>query len=205
MPLATYRPFQLPEGSDPYRISDVPMQTLFNLPVKNITSNGPALTFFGIGVLALSALLVKSVGVSGSAAALTPQERSSLPLRDFAVPQERKYPINDFRHGQLALTYVAAPSNLKYRYRVMSRVFPKYPALINWWLTTKVGRKEGLSVSMFHEKIKQYRKKMQRQSGVQRQQTEDEIAALQLLVGMAPRLKQLASRQAARQQKRKTA
>jgi hypothetical protein len=81
----------------------------------------------------------------------------------------------------------------------------KYPALINWWLTTKVGRKEGLSVSMFREKIKQYRKKMQRQSGVQRQQTEDEIAALQLLVGMAPRLKQLASRQAARQQKRKTA
>lgn len=197
MPREPYRPFQLAEGADPYRVPEIPLSGTFNLPLKRLLDNGPALALSGLAVLALSGGVLRTLeGRVGSAAALTPQMRSRLPLRDFAVPQERKYPINDLRHGQLALTYVAAPSNLKYRYQVMSRVFPRYPSLINWWLTTKPGRQDGLSVAMFRRKIKEYRKRMQRQSGVKRQQTENEIAALQLLVGMAPRLKQLAGRQA---------
>ena len=191
------RPLQLDEGVAPYRVPDIPMSATFALPLKNLMNNGSALALSGLAVLVLAGGVMRTLkGRVGSAAELTPQERSSLPLRDFAVPQERKYPINDLRHGQLALTYVAAPSNIKYRYQVMSRVFPRYPSLINWWLTTKPGRQDGLSVAMFRRKIKEYRKRMQRQSGVKRQQTEDEIAALQLLVGMAPRLKQLAGRQA---------
>lgn len=197
MPREPNRPFQLSEKDEPYRVPDIPMSGTFALPLKNLMNNGSALALSGLAVLALAGGVMRTLeGRVGSAAELTPQERSSLPLRDFAVPQERKYPINDLRHGQLALTYVAAPSNVKYRYQVMSRVFPRYPSLINWWLTTKPGRQEGLSVSLFRRKIKEYRKRMQRQSGVKRQQTENEIAALQLLVGMAPRLTQLAGRQA---------
>jgi hypothetical protein len=65
--------------------------------------------------------------------ALPPRKRAALKASDFAVPSERKYPINDLFHARLALTYVLSPSNAAYRDEVVSAVLARYPELQFWW------------------------------------------------------------------------
>lgn len=65
--------------------------------------------------------------------ALSARKRESLRRSDFAVPSERKYPINDLFHARLALTYVLTPSNAAYRDEVVSAVLARYPELTFWW------------------------------------------------------------------------
>lgn len=65
--------------------------------------------------------------------ALTDKKRASLRASDFAVPSERKYPINDLFHARLALTYVLTLSNAAYRDEVVRAVMARYPELQFWW------------------------------------------------------------------------
>ena len=74
--------------------------------------------------------------------ALPPRKRAALRASDFAVPSERKYPINDLFHARLALTYVLAPSNAAYRDEVVRAVLARYPELTFWW----AARSKGLAV-----------------------------------------------------------
>lgn len=184
------------DGGQPYRLT-VPPGVSVIMPVPAPRSSAA----IAIGAVAALALMgaVRQMGRPGSAAragALTEEERADLPSEDFAVPVERKYPIHDLRHGQLALTYVMAPSNMRYRYRVMSRVFPRYPSLINWWAGTEKGLEMPLTEQLFRSKILEYRRQLARAPEADRTWLEDELASLQLLVSMVPRLKQLAARAA---------
>lgn len=183
-------------------IPDMPDRFRLTIPLRRpLATQGAFTAFMAVGGLVVLAFGKQALEARrGSAArpgALTPQARASLPARGFAIPSERKYPINDYRHGQLALTYVASPSNVAYRYRVMLKTFLRYPGLINWWGTTKVGREEPLSAALFRRKIAEYRRGLKRQSGAKRQQVEDEISALQALEKLAPRLRLMAQRAAA--------
>lgn len=78
---------------------------------------------------------------------LSPRKRATLRASEFAVPSERKYPINDLFHARLALTYVLTPSNAAYRDEVVGAVLARYPELQFWWasrskrLTTPARRK----------------------------------------------------------------
>jgi hypothetical protein len=65
--------------------------------------------------------------------ALPSRKRAALKASDFAVPSERKYPINDLFHARLALTYVLSPSNAAYRDEVVRAVLARYPELQFWW------------------------------------------------------------------------
>ena len=71
--------------------------------------------------------------------ALTDKKRASLRASDFAVPNERKYPINDLFHARLALTYVLTPSNAAYRDEVVRAVMARYPELQFWWASRSKG------------------------------------------------------------------
>jgi len=73
---------------------------------------------------------------------LSSSKRASLRASDFAVPSERKYPINDLFHARLALTYVLTPSNAAYRDEVVRAVLARYPELQFWW----AARSKGLAV-----------------------------------------------------------
>jgi hypothetical protein len=184
------------DGGQPYRLT-VPPGVSVITPVPPPRSSA----IIAIGAVAALVLMgaVRQMGRSGSTAragALTEEEREGLPAKDFAVPDERKYPIHDLRHGQLALTYVMAPSNMRYRYRVMSRVFPRYPSLINWWAGTEKGLEMPLTEQLFRSKILEYRRQLSRAPEADRTWLEDELASLQLLVSMVPRLKQLATKAA---------
>ncbi len=71
--------------------------------------------------------------------ALTEKKRATLRASDFAVPSERKYPINDLFHARLALTYVLSPSNAAYRDEVVRAVMARYPELQFWWAARSRG------------------------------------------------------------------
>lgn len=71
--------------------------------------------------------------------ALSPRKRAALPASDFAVPSERKYPINDLFHARLALIYVLSPSNAAYRDEVVRAVMARYPELQFWWAARSKG------------------------------------------------------------------
>lgn len=64
---------------------------------------------------------------------LSAQKRKALPASAFAVPSERKFPINDLYHGRLALIYVMSPSNAAYREEVVDAVLSRYPELRFFW------------------------------------------------------------------------
>lgn len=185
------------DGGKPYRL-EIPMEKTIvaSIPAP-FGRTGAALALGTVAVLALAGMARGQLG-SAAVKALTQGQRAALPESDFAVPLERKYPINDFRHAQLALTYVMAPSNKRYRFQVMSRVFPRYPSLINWWPTTEKGRKIPLTEQYFRDQIQSYRRKLRRASGEERTSLEYELAALQVLVTMTPHLKTLARRAARR-------
>jgi hypothetical protein len=82
--------------------------------------------------------------------------RANLPASDFVFPADRSYPIPDRRHGQLALTYVAAPSNRMKRYRVMRAVFVRYPDLRAWWNSTSAGRHDPANVNSWRTTLYEY-------------------------------------------------
>lgn len=64
---------------------------------------------------------------------LSAKSRKALPASAFAVPSERKFPINDLYHGRLALIYVMSPSNAAYREEVVDAVLSRYPELRFFW------------------------------------------------------------------------
>ena len=186
------------DGGQPYRLT-VPPGVTVTMPMPGPKSSaGLAIGFAAALTLMGAARQVGALDSASRKGALTGEEREGLASQDFAVPAERKYPIHDLRHGQLALTYVMAPSNMRYRYRVMSRVFPRYPSLINWWAGTEKGLEAPLTEQLFRSKILEYRRRLAGASEGDRLWLEDELASLQLLVSMVPRLKQLASRAAAK-------
>jgi len=185
-PAHTFKITSFPVPTPPGRIEIV-------VPVvPNYERNGSMLAISGVAALALAgAAKALAQDVRGSRARrgdLSAQQRDALPSRAFAVPSERKYPIHDERHAQLALVFVAAPSNKAYRYRVMSRVFAKYPDLVNFWATTKPGVSDPLTVEMLEREIESARAKLRSRSlGAERRASiEDEVDAMQALVRMAP-------------------
>lgn len=174
----------------PYTLKDpFPMMTEVSI-LPPFARTGAALPIAILGAITLAGAVRSRAQVrEGSQAALTPETRDALPGRDFAIPRERKYPIHDLEHGRLALTFVAAPSNIAYRYRVLSRVFSRYPSLVNWWAETKPGLAEPLSGQLFTDKIREYRARLAgANSSTERDSLEAEIAALQALFGMSAHL-----------------
>lgn len=83
-------------------------------------------------------------------------DREILSASDFVFPEDRSYPIPDWRHGQLALTYVAAPSNRMKRYRVMQAVFARYPDLRAWWNETSAGKHDPANVNSWRTTLYEY-------------------------------------------------
>ena len=67
---------------------------------------------------------------------LTKAARNRLPASEFVFPKARLFPINDYGHARTALTFVMTPSNAKYRKKVKSAVFKRYPSLKSWWNNT---------------------------------------------------------------------
>lgn len=160
--------------------------------VPNYERNGSFLAISGVVALALAGtaklLVTTARGSQARRGDLTDARRDALPPRAFAIPDERKYPIHDERHGQLALVFVAAPSNKRYRYRVMARVFAKYPDLVNFWATTKPGRERPLTAALLRSELEAARNKIDRGrvKGPAKLELENEIDAMQALIRMAP-------------------
>jgi hypothetical protein len=62
-------------------------------------------------------------------AELTAKKRNNLPSRDFAIPSERKYPINDAAHARNALARVAQYGSPEAKAKVRAAVKRKYPGI----------------------------------------------------------------------------
>lgn len=60
---------------------------------------------------------------------LTYQERKRIPSSEFAIPEERKYPIHDKAHAKNALARVAQFGTPSERERVRRAVYARYPEL----------------------------------------------------------------------------
>ena len=60
---------------------------------------------------------------------LTAKKRRALPDQTFAIPSERKYPINDRRHAANALARVAQNGTPAEKTQVKAAVKKKYPDL----------------------------------------------------------------------------
>lgn len=155
--------------------------------------NGTLLALGATGLLVVVAQLwgpkgSRTVLPEGSRAALTDLSRARLPASDFVFPEDRSYPIHDFRHGQLALTYAATPSNRLRRYRVMQAVFARYPKLQAWWNTTDVGKRDPANINSWRTTLHQYQAALPRLTDPsERAETAAEIDALLSLSGRARR------------------
>lgn len=62
-------------------------------------------------------------------AVLTTKKRKSLPKTSFALPVERKYPINDIAHARNALARVSQYGTLAEKKKVRAAVYKKFPTL----------------------------------------------------------------------------
>ena len=62
-------------------------------------------------------------------AKLTPKRRNALKASTFAVPSERKYPINDPAHARNALARVAQHGTPAEKAAVRKKVAAKYPKI----------------------------------------------------------------------------
>lgn len=62
-------------------------------------------------------------------AKLTSKQRNSLPTKDFALPKERAYPINDKSHARNALARVSQHGTPAEKKAVRSKVHKKYPGI----------------------------------------------------------------------------
>jgi len=60
---------------------------------------------------------------------LTYNKRKRLHTKTFALPKERKYPINDIAHARNALARVSAFGTPSEKKKVRSAVYKKYPSL----------------------------------------------------------------------------
>ena len=155
--------------------------------------NGTLLALGATGLLVVVAQLggpkgSRTVLPEGSGAALTDLSRARLPAGDFVFPEDRSYPIHDSRHGQLALTYAATPSNRLRRYRVMQVVLKRYPKLQAWWNTTDVGKRDPANINSWRTTLHQYQSALPRMTDPsERAETAAEIDALLSLSGRARR------------------
>lgn len=160
-----------------------------------ISDNGTLLTLGVVGLAAVAGVVAKrgapmargSRTVVGSLAALTELSRARLPARDFVFPEDRSYPIHDERHGQLALTYAATPSNRLRRYRVMDAVFRRYPKLRAWWNTTEVGSRDPANPNSWRTTLYQYQALLPKADADERADLAGEIEALRALLGQMSR------------------
>ena len=62
-------------------------------------------------------------------ARLSASQRRNLPRGDFAMPKQRKYPINDRSHARNALARVSQYGSPAQKTRVRSAVRKKYPGI----------------------------------------------------------------------------
>jgi hypothetical protein len=60
-------------------------------------------------------------------AILRAKRRNTLPDSEFAIPEERKYPIHDRAHGANALARVAQHGTPEERRKVKAAVCKRYP------------------------------------------------------------------------------
>lgn len=63
------------------------------------------------------------------AAKLTSRARKQISEGNFAIPEERKYPIHDRSHARNALARVAQHGTQSEKQRVRSAVHAKYPGI----------------------------------------------------------------------------
>lgn len=90
------------------------MSKLFKKPIKGPTDNTGATPD---GMMAMS----KSD--------LTTEGRKDIPTSNFALPEERKYPIHDISHARNALARVAQHGTEEEQAKVRAAVYRKYPSL----------------------------------------------------------------------------
>lgn len=60
---------------------------------------------------------------------LKTKQRNRLKSTSFAMPKERKYPINDLAHARNALARVTQFGTAEEKRKVKSAVYRKYPSL----------------------------------------------------------------------------
>ncbi len=60
---------------------------------------------------------------------LTTKQRQRLRDASFALPEERKYPINDIEHARAALARVAQHGSKREKELVRETVYRRYPGL----------------------------------------------------------------------------
>jgi len=66
---------------------------------------------------------------SDSMAEMTSQKRKRLSDSSFAIPSERKYPINDMAHARNALARVSQHGTPAEKAKVRAAVHRKYPSI----------------------------------------------------------------------------
>jgi uncharacterized protein YcfJ len=99
----------------------------------------------------------KGKAVLHKAAALTPAKRAELPASDFAIPDKKKYLVNDARHAHLALKIVGRPgAPADERAAVHKAIAEKHPGLVSKHLPAKtagigdvLSAGKGLATSAF--------------------------------------------------------
>jgi len=64
-------------------------------------------------------------------AKLTSKQRNKLRKSQFALPSQRKYPINDKAHAKNALARAAQHATPSQERRIKTAVYKKYPSLKN--------------------------------------------------------------------------
>jgi hypothetical protein len=62
-------------------------------------------------------------------ARLSASQRRNLPRGDFALPRQRKYPINDRSHARNALARVSQYGSPRQKARVRAAVRRRYPGI----------------------------------------------------------------------------
>jgi|TARA_B100000586_G_scaffold232718_1_gene182176 hypothetical protein len=62
-------------------------------------------------------------------AKLTAKQRSKLRKSQFALPKQRKYPINDKSHARNALARAAQHATPSQQRRIKTAVYKKFPSL----------------------------------------------------------------------------
>jgi hypothetical protein len=62
-------------------------------------------------------------------AKLTTKGRKQIAPKNFAIPSEKKYPINDIAHARNALARVAQNGTPEEKTKVKRAVYKKYPSL----------------------------------------------------------------------------
>ena len=114
------------EGMDAWELfmvnkefADSEMMEEFSLNLKSLRFDHLHQELFGDSV--------ESIEEDSDVAKLTTKKRKSLPKDEFAIPEERKYPVNDRSHAANALARVSASGTPSEKKRVRAKVKKKYP------------------------------------------------------------------------------